>query len=51
MPILQWLDRDKDVKAVDNVPYRLLEQVDDLSYGDALNYSTKKKFTAIFIEG
>lgn len=35
MPILNWLNRDKDVKAVDNVPYRLLEQVDEFSYGDA----------------
>ncbi len=35
MPILNWLDREKDVKAADNVPYRLLEQVDSLSYGDA----------------
>jgi len=34
MPILDWLDRDKDVKAADDVPYRLLEAVDDLSYGD-----------------
>ena len=25
MPILDWLDRDKDVKAADAVPYRLLE--------------------------
>jgi adenine-specific DNA-methyltransferase len=34
MPILNWLDREKDVKAVDNVPYRLLEQVDEFCYGD-----------------
>ena len=35
MPILDWLDRDKDVKAADAVPYRLLENADDLSCGDA----------------
>ncbi len=34
MPILNWLDRDKDVKVADNVPYKLLEQVDEFSYGD-----------------
>jgi len=35
MPILDWLDRNKDVKAADAVPYRLLESADDLSCGDA----------------
>lgn len=35
MPILDWLDRDRDVKAADAVPYRLLESDDDLSCGDA----------------
>lgn len=34
MPILNWLDRDKDVKAAENVPYRLLEVDPELSYGD-----------------
>jgi adenine-specific DNA-methyltransferase len=34
MPILDWLDREKDVKVADAVPYRLLEAVPDLSYGD-----------------
>lgn len=34
MPILNWLDRDKDVKAAENVPYRLLEAIPELSYGD-----------------
>ena len=34
MPILDWLNREQDVKAADAVPYRLLESVDDLSYGD-----------------
>ncbi len=34
MPILNWLDRDKDIKATDGVPYRLLESVPDLSCGD-----------------
>lgn len=35
MPILDWLDREKDVKAVDAVPYRLLESVPELCVGDA----------------
>ncbi len=35
MPILDWLDRDKDVKAAEGVPYRLLEVAPDLSCGDA----------------
>lgn len=35
MPILDWLDRDKDVKAADAVPYRLLGSADDLACGDA----------------
>ena len=34
MPILQWLTRDDDIKAAQKVPYRLLEEVPDLSYGD-----------------
>ena len=34
MPILDWLNRDKDVKAGDDVPYRLLETVEELSFGD-----------------
>jgi adenine-specific DNA-methyltransferase len=34
MPILQWLDRDKHVKAADAVPYRLLEADDAHSAGD-----------------
>lgn len=35
MPILDWLDREKDVKVANAVPYRLLEAVPELSYGDA----------------
>ena len=35
MPILNWLDREKDVKAAENVPYRLLEADPKLSHGDA----------------
>lgn len=31
MPILQWLTRDQDLTAADRVPYRLLEEVPDLS--------------------
>jgi len=34
MPILQWLTRDDDLKAAQSVPYCLLEEVRDLSYGD-----------------
>lgn len=35
MPILQWLDRDKHVRAAEAVPYRLLEADDAHSAGDA----------------
>jgi adenine-specific DNA-methyltransferase len=35
MPILSWLKRDEDVRAVRKVPYRLLEEAPDLSAGDA----------------
>jgi adenine-specific DNA-methyltransferase len=34
MPILNWLTRDEDVRAVTRVPYRLLEEAPDLSAGD-----------------
>jgi adenine-specific DNA-methyltransferase len=34
MPILQWLDKDKDITAAERVPYRLLEAVPELSHGD-----------------
>lgn len=34
MPILNWLTRDEDIKAASKVPYRLLEEVPELSYGD-----------------
>ena len=34
MPILNWLTREEDVKATQKVPYRLLEEVPELSYGD-----------------
>lgn len=34
MPILQWLDRDKHTKIAEQVPYRLLEADDTLSYGE-----------------
>ena len=33
MPILNWLTREDDIQAVKAVPYRLLEEVADLSYG------------------
>jgi adenine-specific DNA-methyltransferase len=34
MPKLDWLTRNEDEKVADSVPYRLLEAVPDLSYGD-----------------
>ncbi|MDF3905616.1 hypothetical protein [Paracoccus sp. AS002] len=34
MPTLRWLTRDDDVRAADRVPYRLLEEVPELGYGD-----------------
>ncbi|WP_114859727.1 site-specific DNA-methyltransferase [Azospirillum brasilense] len=34
MPILHWLTRDQDITAARTVPYRLLEEVPDLGYGD-----------------
>lgn len=34
MPILNWLTRDSDIRAATKVPYRLLEEVPELSAGD-----------------
>ena len=34
MPILNWLTRDEDIRAAQRVPYRLREEVPDLSAGD-----------------
>ena len=34
MPILHWLTRDTDIRTAQTVPYRLLEEVPDLSCGD-----------------
>jgi adenine-specific DNA-methyltransferase len=34
MPILSWLTRDADITAAKRVPYRLLEEVPELSAGD-----------------
>lgn len=34
MPILKWLTRDEDVRASEAVPYRLLEDIPELSAGD-----------------
>jgi len=34
MPILNWLTRDEDIRSAQRVPYRLLEEVPDLSAGD-----------------
>src|SRR3546814_19314399 len=35
MPTLHWLTRDDDLRTAQRVPYRLLEEVPDLSAGDA----------------
>ncbi|CUA87853.1 site-specific DNA-methyltransferase [Pseudidiomarina woesei] len=32
MPILKWLTRDEDIRATERVPYRLIEEVPELSY-------------------
>ncbi|MCE0506116.1 site-specific DNA-methyltransferase [Roseivivax sp. GX 12232] len=34
MPLLHWLTRDEDLRAADRVPYRLLDEVPDLSAGE-----------------
>jgi adenine-specific DNA-methyltransferase len=34
MPRLEWLTREEDEKVAASVPYRLLEAVPELSYGD-----------------
>ena len=34
MPILNWLTRDEDIRAAARVPYRLLEEVPELSAGE-----------------
>ena len=34
MPTLQWLTRDEDTRAAQTVPYRLLDEVPKLGYGD-----------------
>lgn len=33
MPTLHWLTRDEDIRAASRAPYRLLEEVPDLSAG------------------
>ena len=34
MPTLRWLTRDRDLGAADRVPYRLLDEVQELGHGD-----------------
>ena len=34
MPILNWLDREEEVKAANEIPYHLLEEDSELSYRD-----------------
>ena len=35
MPLLDWLNKDQAVKQANQVPYRLLQSVPELSYGDS----------------
>ena len=35
MPLLDWLDKDRAVRAARAVPYRLLDPVPELAGGDA----------------
>ena len=35
MPILNWLTRDEDIRRTKQVPYRLLQEIPELSAGDA----------------
>lgn len=37
MPLLDWLNKDEAIRAARQVPYRLLEGVPELSYGDSDN--------------
>ena len=37
MPILNWLTRDEDIRSASRAAYRLLEEVPELSAGDAGN--------------
>ena len=37
MPLLDWLNKPESLKTAGQVPYRLLEGVPELSYGDVLN--------------
>ena len=34
MPVLHWLTRDEELKTAARVPYRLLEEVPELGYGE-----------------
>ncbi len=35
MPILHWLTRDEDIRCAKQAPYRLLQEIPELSAGDA----------------
>ena len=37
MPILDWLNKDAAIRSAKQVPYRLLQGVEELSYGDPDN--------------
>jgi adenine-specific DNA-methyltransferase len=34
MPTLNWMDRDAHLKIAGQVPYRILEELSEFSYGD-----------------
>jgi hypothetical protein len=34
MPTLNWMDRDAHLKLAGQVPYRILEELSEFSYGD-----------------
>ena len=45
MPILHWLTRDEDIQTATRTPYRLLEEVKDLSHGhrDTGKYANSRR--------
>ena len=42
MPILDWLNKNKAVTTAQQVPYRLLEPVPELSVGEAVAKSSSR---------
>ena len=41
MPTLHWINKDKTIKNVKNIPYRILRENKDLSY--SLNITAKQE--------